>query len=116
MLVIPCPWCGERSQSEFAYGGDATLTRPGGDEPFGERWMDYVYLRDNPRGAHLEYWYHHHGCHHWFKVLRDNPRGAHLEYWYHHHGCHHWFKVLRDTETSEIRASGPDLEHPGKGR
>ena len=28
MLLIPCPWCGPRSQIEFTYGGDATSTRP----------------------------------------------------------------------------------------
>ena len=28
MLLIPCPWCGARSQLEFTYGGDATVGRP----------------------------------------------------------------------------------------
>ena len=28
MLLIPCPWCGPRSQIEFTYGGDATVKRP----------------------------------------------------------------------------------------
>ena len=28
MLVIKCPYCGKRSQNEFAYGGDANLNRP----------------------------------------------------------------------------------------
>lgn len=91
MLLIPCPWCGERARSEFSYGGDGTLERPGGDEPFGEAWTDYVYRRDNPRGLHLEFWYH-------------------------HYGCRRWFRVLRETESNEIRAAGRDLEHPGGRR
>ena len=28
MLEIKCPYCGIRSQNEFAYGGDANLKRP----------------------------------------------------------------------------------------
>ena len=28
MLNINCPYCGDRSQKEFAYGGDGTVKRP----------------------------------------------------------------------------------------
>ena len=28
MLEIKCPYCGNRSQNEFSYGGDANLKRP----------------------------------------------------------------------------------------
>ena len=28
MLYIKCPYCGSRSQNEFAYGGDGTVKRP----------------------------------------------------------------------------------------
>ena len=28
MLYIKCPFCGDRSQKEFAYGGDGTVKRP----------------------------------------------------------------------------------------
>ena len=35
-------------------------------------WMDYVYLRDNPRGAYREYWHHAGGCRRWLVVERDN--------------------------------------------
>ena len=28
MLHIKCPYCGMRSQNEFAYGGDASVKRP----------------------------------------------------------------------------------------
>ena len=72
MLLLECPWCGERAQSEFAYGGDATRVRPAdpGAIPLGE-WLDYVYLRDNPCGPHVEWWHHGSGCRRWFKVQRD---------------------------------------------
>ena len=33
--------------------------------------LDYVYLRDNPRGPLRELWYHAAGCHSWLVVTRD---------------------------------------------
>jgi heterotetrameric sarcosine oxidase delta subunit len=72
MLLIPCPWCGARAQTEYSYGGDATVERPTSPEQVSrEEWLDHVYLRDNPRGPHLEWWYHGAGCRRWFKVRRD---------------------------------------------
>ncbi|HZS85060.1 MAG TPA: sarcosine oxidase subunit delta [Stellaceae bacterium] len=71
MLLIPCPFCGPRDQIEFTYGGDATLTRPDPATASEEAWAAYVYLRDNPKGPHSEYWHHHAGCRAWIKVRRD---------------------------------------------
>ena len=71
MIAIDCPWCGTRNHDEFTYLGDATVERPGGsDETSDELWIDYVYLRDNPRGEHWEYWLHAAGCRSWLKVRR----------------------------------------------
>ena len=70
MLLIPCPWCGARSQLEFTYGGDATVRRPAADAPEAE-WFRYVYVRDNPMGPHDEWWLHSAGCRQWFRVRRD---------------------------------------------
>ncbi len=28
MLLIECPWCGERDESEFSYAGEAHIARP----------------------------------------------------------------------------------------
>jgi heterotetrameric sarcosine oxidase delta subunit len=70
MLLIPCPWCGPRNQVEFTYGGDATKRRPTPQAAAAE-WFDYVYLRDNPRGLHAEWWLHGAGCRRWFKLQRD---------------------------------------------
>ena len=71
MLLIPCPYCGERGpQVEFAYRGDATRQRPPDGAP-DEVWYEYVFLRDNPRGPHREWWLHHGGCGRWIRVTRD---------------------------------------------
>jgi heterotetrameric sarcosine oxidase delta subunit len=72
MLLIPCPWCGPRDHVEFTSGGDATVAWPKDTSSIPEQdWLDTVYLRDNPRGAHLEWWQHHAGCRAWIKVRRD---------------------------------------------
>ena len=72
MLLITCPWCGPRAQIEFTYGGDAGVARPADpDAVSAEAWLDHVYLRDNPRGPHDEWWQHTSGCRSWIKVRRD---------------------------------------------
>ena len=68
-MRIPCPCCGERPIDEFSYLGDATVVRPDVDDL--AAWHDYVYLRDNPRGPHHEYWHHVGGCRAWLVVHRD---------------------------------------------
>ena len=72
MLLIHCPWCADRAQIEFTYGGDATVERPPNPADISlKEWLDYVYLRNNPRGLHTEWWHHSSGCRRWFKVRRD---------------------------------------------
>jgi len=61
MLRIACPHCGPRDEAEFRYRGDAGLRRPAPDAG-AEAFLDYVYLRDNPCGWHLEWWQHAQGC------------------------------------------------------
>ena len=79
-MLIPCPFCGPREHSEFAYGGDATLRRPRQAEPaWGPDWQAYVYQRANPRGPHQEYWQHVAGCRQWLVVSRDTLTHAVLE-------------------------------------
>jgi heterotetrameric sarcosine oxidase delta subunit len=69
-MLLKCPWCGPRDYTEFSYAGDATVERPAADAPDTDR-VDYVYMRDNPRGPHLEYWHHVQGCRLWVRVRRD---------------------------------------------
>jgi heterotetrameric sarcosine oxidase delta subunit len=70
MLLIPCPWCGNRDEVEFRYGGEAHIPRadPGVDDA---AWADYLYMRDNPKGVLAERWVHQAGCRRWFNLLRD---------------------------------------------
>ncbi len=72
MLLIDCPWCGPREETEFTYGGEAHIVRP--PEPMGvsdEEWAQYLFFRKNPRGSHLEQWCHSAGCRRWFNAQRD---------------------------------------------
>lgn len=69
MLLIPCPNCGERDESEFDYGGRA-LPWPGLEASL-QQWHRDLHLRDNPRGKIEEHWYHAGGCECWIKIKRD---------------------------------------------
>lgn len=71
-MRIPCPFCGPRDVSEFAYLGDASVARPDPAAPDAQaRFVEAVYLRDNPAGPHDELWYHAAGCRSWLRVTRD---------------------------------------------
>ena len=70
MLLIPCPWCGPRAETEFTYGADATPERPADDAAL-DAWNDYVFTRDNPRGPFRELWLHSQGCRRWIALTRD---------------------------------------------
>jgi heterotetrameric sarcosine oxidase delta subunit len=71
MLSIPCPWCGDRDETEFHYGGQAGISYPA--DPMArtdEQWAEYVFMRDNPRGWFAERWFHTTGCRRWFNLER----------------------------------------------
>ncbi len=72
MFLIRCPWCGERAETEFSYGGEGEISRPLDPDALNDaEWADYLFLRSNPRGAHKELWNHSQGCRRWFGVNRD---------------------------------------------
>jgi heterotetrameric sarcosine oxidase delta subunit len=71
MLRIVCPYCGERDQVEYVYAGDATRQMPDLADADLDRWTDWVFARDNPKGEHHEYWQHVHGCRQWLHVARN---------------------------------------------
>jgi heterotetrameric sarcosine oxidase delta subunit len=72
MLLIPCPWCGERDETEFHCGGQSHIARPtDADRLTDAEWADYLYMRENPKGLHFERWLHSSGCRRWFNVARD---------------------------------------------
>jgi len=75
-MRIECCYCGLRGNEEFAYLGDATLSRPRAEQNAdgaGQRacFTEYVYLRANPAGPHRELWQHVGGCRAWLVVTRD---------------------------------------------
>lgn len=71
MLRIACPHCGDRDYTEFRYGGDARQCRPRHGSGDATTWHDHVFLFDNPKGAHREYWQHLQGCRQWLLVERN---------------------------------------------
>lgn len=72
MLIIKCPFCGEREQIEFSYGGEAHIARPTkSDAMSDEDWASYVFLRTNPKGLFAERWVHSAGCRKWFNMVRN---------------------------------------------
>ncbi|MDA8021968.1 MAG: sarcosine oxidase subunit delta [Gammaproteobacteria bacterium] len=72
MLLIKCPWCGARDQSEFSCHGEAHIARPENPAALDDaQWGDYVFFRSNPKGLHRERWMHAHGCRRWFNAARD---------------------------------------------
>lgn len=71
MMQIPCPWCNQRDEVEFKYGGESHITRPDPTETTDAGWADYLFNRRNPKGVHYERWCHSYGCGQWFNVVRD---------------------------------------------
>ena len=72
-MIIPHPLLGPRDGQEFTYLGDASLIeRPDwqADDAV-DQFHDYLYLRDNPAGAHRELWFHEQGDRSWLVVTRD---------------------------------------------
>ena len=72
-MIINHPLLGPRDSAEFVYLGDASLiNRPDPEAPdAAEQFHDYLYLRDNPAGAHRELWFHEQGDRSWLVVTRD---------------------------------------------
>ena len=72
MLLIECPWCGVRDESEFSCVGEAHIERPLEPEKLSdEEWADYLFMRKNPKGAHREQWLHTAGGRRYFNAERD---------------------------------------------
>ena len=72
MLLITCPWCGPRDESEFSYGGEAHILRPADPDALSDQqWADYLFHRKNKKGLMQEQWNHSAGCRKWFHAERD---------------------------------------------
>ncbi|MEA2668743.1 MAG: sarcosine oxidase, subunit delta [Chloroflexota bacterium] len=71
-MLIPCPWCGDREDTEFTYGGAAGVGYPNDQERINDAdWASYLFVRPNLKGELTERWAHAAGCRRWFTVLRD---------------------------------------------
>ena len=76
MLLISCPFRGDRAEIEFIAGGEA-ITRPENPVARDEAALtDYLYHRDNRRGVQREQWWHAHGCRRWLVVERDTQANS----------------------------------------
>lgn len=72
MLLIACPYCGERPELEFVHGGQAHIARPAQPSGSGtQEWTRFLYTRDNIKGLYAERWRHSHGCGKFFNAVRD---------------------------------------------
>ena len=72
MHIINCPYCGQRDEHEFQYGGEGHIMRPKNPNALSDdEWADYVFSRTNPKGWHYERWLHAAGCGRWFNVVRN---------------------------------------------
>lgn len=72
MLLIHCPYCGDRPELEFRYAGEAHIARA--EDPSSveaEAWGEFLYHRSNVKGPHAERWRHIHGCGRFFNAVRD---------------------------------------------
>lgn len=69
MMLLSCPYCGPRDESEFVCGGTTHIVRPPLTASDTE-WGGYLFFRDNPRGRLRERWRHLYGCGQWFNVER----------------------------------------------
>jgi sarcosine oxidase subunit delta len=98
MLLIHCPYCRmDRPESEFRYGGEAHITRPAEPAAVSDaEWADFLYMRANPKGTHLERWRHIHGCGRFFNSVRDTVTD----------------RILATYKPSEPR---PDIEDLARG-
>ena len=58
MLLIDCPYCRmQRPEIEFRYAGEAHIARPSDPAALTDaEWADYLYMRTNPKGLHVERW------------------------------------------------------------
>ncbi|MFF4116692.1 sarcosine oxidase subunit delta family protein [Streptomyces sp. NPDC001714] len=94
MLLIPCPWCGPRDETEFHYGGQAHVPYP--EDPASltdEQWARHLFFRTNPKGPFAERWSHTAGCRRWFNAVRDTSTN----------------EILTVYRAGEPRPAGPSL-------
>jgi heterotetrameric sarcosine oxidase delta subunit len=76
MLVIHCPFCGPRNESEFAYGGPAQAPRPDPGATTDADWVTWLTVPENRIGPVPERWCHLRGCGSWLTLMRHTVTHA----------------------------------------
>ena len=71
MLLINCPFCKNRNETEFVYGGPVGVNRPDPNISTDTEWVEHLTLVPNPTGTVQEYWWHARGCGKWFAITRN---------------------------------------------
>ncbi|MEA5453857.1 sarcosine oxidase subunit delta [Sinomonas sp. JGH33] len=72
MILISCPNCGPRDETEFHYGGQAHVPYPEDPNALSDdEWGRYLFYRENTKGLFAERWVHTGGCRKWFNAVRD---------------------------------------------
>jgi len=72
MLLITCPFCGPRNETEFVHGGPLKKIRPRApDQLSDQEWVEYLTVPQNPIGPVEERWWHVRGCGKWLTITRD---------------------------------------------
>ena len=73
MLLIRCPYCGERPEIEFRHAGEAHIARPADPSMLDDaQWAEFLYMRSNQKGIYYERWRHVHGCGRFFNAVRHS--------------------------------------------
>ncbi len=107
MILLPCPYCGQRNASEFRYVGEVS-ERPDPNATAAGEWRAYLYVRDNPAGWTTETWFHSAGCRQHFAAERhtvtNEVRASRLPA----------AQLLRDGQ--EERATGGNVANDGGWR
>lgn len=68
-MRLDCPFCGLRDEGEFTYEGPV-MDWPALDATRA-KWVDAVFMRDQPKGETQELWRHHLGCGSFLEILRN---------------------------------------------
>ncbi len=69
MILVACPWCGDRNSMEFRAVGESKK-RPDPATATPAEWRHYLYNKSNPAGWVTETWYHRAGCRRYFAMER----------------------------------------------
>ncbi len=75
MQLFPCPFCGPRDETEFAYIGEPKARPEPAEETSDTAWAEYLYGAANPKGEAREIWLHL-TCHETFAMTRDTATNA----------------------------------------